>query len=140
MNGDRAAGWIVDASVAVKWFLGEGLESDSDLAREAIGRLSMKTSTLAFYEVGNTIGRAPAAGANAVNDSLNAMLNILGPPVNLEPPDFVLGSELARKHGITFYDASYSAIAQRLNRGVISADRDLLEPGLAVSLREAMGL
>jgi predicted nucleic acid-binding protein len=45
---------------------------------------------------------------------------------------------LVRAHKLTFYDASYVAIANRVGRGVLSADRDLLEPGLAVTLETAL--
>jgi predicted nucleic acid-binding protein len=138
MNPGDHRGWIVDASVAVKWFLGEAVEPGSTLAREAIGPLSMRTTTLAFYEVGSVLGRVPGARGESVGAALEMLREICGPPVDLEPRDFTAAADLAARHGITFYDASYRAIAERLNRGVISADRDLLEPGLAVTPAQAL--
>lgn len=50
-------GWLVDASIALKWFLPLDREPDGDLARMAIGSLAMRTTSLAFYEVGNILTR-----------------------------------------------------------------------------------
>jgi predicted nucleic acid-binding protein len=138
MSGPTSAGWIVDASVAVKWFLPVESEPDVALARQAIGRLPMLLTTLTIYETGNVLTRASGFPPHLVAQGLGRLLDICGPAEDLDPEDFVVSARLVEAHGITFYDASYSAIAQRLNRGVISADRDLLEPGLAVSLGDAI--
>jgi predicted nucleic acid-binding protein len=46
----------------------------------------------------------------------------------------VLGAllELAVEHELTAYDAAYAAIARRQNAQLVSLDRDLLDPGLAI--------
>jgi predicted nucleic acid-binding protein len=43
-------------------------------------------------------------------------------------------ARLALDHGLTFYDASYAAIARRIDRRLLSADSDLTEVGLASGL------
>jgi predicted nucleic acid-binding protein len=139
MSDPGASGWIVDASVAVKWFLPTEAEPDVALAREAIGRLPMRLTTLTTYETGNVLTRTAGFSPDLTARGLGRLLDICGPAEDLEPEDFRVSAELTRRHGITFYDASYSAIALRLNRKVISADSDLLDPGLAVTLSEAMG-
>ena len=58
MSTSAGGGWIVDASVAVKWFKPASIEPDSDLARAAIGNLPLRTTSLAFYETGNVLSRA----------------------------------------------------------------------------------
>jgi predicted nucleic acid-binding protein len=133
------SGWIVDASVAVKLFLPIDAEPDVALVREAIGRLPMRVTTLTTYEIGNVLSRAAGFAPDLTARGLARLLDICGPAEDLEPEDYLVSAELARRHGITFYDATYGAIAQRLGRRVISADSDLLEPGLAVTLREAVG-
>jgi predicted nucleic acid-binding protein len=138
MSRTDASGWIVDASVAVKWFLPVEAEPDVALVREAIGRLPMRVTTLTTYETGNVLTRAAGFSPDLTARALGRLLDICGPAEDLEPEDFLVSAGLARRHGITFYDATYSAIAQRLNRTVISADSDLLDPGLAVTLSEAM--
>lgn len=131
--------WIVDASVAVKWFFPVEREPEGQLAREAIGQLAMRTTSLGFFEVGNVLTRRSSWSAKRVGAALGLLLEICGDPFELTPGDHGVAAELARAHDLTFYDASYVAIANRVGRGVLSADGDLVKPGLAVTLETALG-
>jgi predicted nucleic acid-binding protein len=131
--------WIVDASVAVKWFFPVERESEGQLARDAIGQLAMRTTSLAFFEVGNVLTSRSSWSGERVGAALGLLLEICGDPFELAPGDHGAAAELARAHNLTFYDASYVAIANRLGRGVLSADGDLVKPGLAVTLETALG-
>ncbi len=132
------AGWLVDASVALKWFLPVEREPDGALARLAIGTLAMRTTTLAGYEVGNILMRHSGWDPSRVGSALDLLAEICGDPVELTSVDHRAAARLAVEHDLTFYDASYAAIAQRLGRQVLSADSDLLDPGLAVGLRDVV--
>jgi predicted nucleic acid-binding protein len=134
----KADAWIVDASVAVKWFLPVDREPEGDLARRAVGQLAMRTTTLAFYEVGNVLARNSSWDGERVAKALALLLEVCGDPLALTAADHRVAGDLASDHGITFYDASYAAIAQRLGREVLSADGDLIEPGLAANLKTAL--
>jgi predicted nucleic acid-binding protein len=126
--------WLVDASVAAKWFLPVAREPQGEFAREAIGRLSMRTTALAVHEVGNVLVRHSGWPAEGVAFGLDLLLEICGEPIALQPEDQRPAAELALEHGLSFHDASYAAIARRVGRRLHSADRDLLDPGLAVDL------
>jgi len=139
MSAATSTAWIVDASVALKWFMPAETESDSDLARSAIGRILLKTTSLAMYEVGNRLSRTGGMTSSQVEKALTTMIEICGDPVQLSPADFRPATEIASKNAITFYDASYVAIARRMNRTVLTADSDLLRPGLGVDLSSALG-
>jgi predicted nucleic acid-binding protein len=130
--------WIVDASVVLKWFLPEEREPDGTLARSAIGVLAMHTTSLAVYEVGNILSRHSGWPAQRIADALRLLLEICGDPVELTAEDHHMTARLAREHDLTFYDASYAAIAGRTGRGLLSAGRDLLAPGLAFALQDAL--
>ncbi len=130
--------WIVDASVAVKWFLPVEREQDGELARAAVGHLTMRTTALGVHEVGNVLIVRSGWDAGTIAKALGLLLEICGDPLELLPADHAVATELALTHGLTFYDASYAAIARRLGRRVLSADTDLLKPGLASGLREAL--
>jgi predicted nucleic acid-binding protein len=130
--------WIVDASVAAKWFLPVEREPQGELAREAIGRLAMRTTSLAFHEVGNVLTTHSGWPSVRVVAALGLLREICGEPLELLPQDMATAVELASAHELTFYDASYAAIARRLGRGLLSADGDLLEPGLAAGLETAL--
>ncbi len=131
--------WIVDASVAVKWFLPVERESEGQLARDAIGQLAMRTTSLGFFEVGNALTVNSSWASGKVGAALGLLLEICGDPLELTRDDHGAAAELARIHNLTFYDASYVAIANRVGRRVLSADGDLVEPGLAATLGTALG-
>jgi predicted nucleic acid-binding protein len=133
------AGWIVDASVALKWFLPVEREPDGALARTAIGRLAMRTTALAVHEVGNILTRNSGWPADRIATALDLLLEICGDPLPLTPEDHRTTAQIALEHDLTFYDASYAAIATRFGRTLLSADDDLLKPGLAVALSDALG-
>ena len=52
----------------------------------------------------------------------------------LEPPWRRDATELGQRHGLTFYDAAFAAAARGLDVPLVSADRQLLASGLALSL------
>jgi len=140
MSSPVAAGaWLVDASVAVKWFLPVEREPDGELARTAIGRLAMRTTALAMHEVGNVLTIHSGWPAERIASALGLLEEICGDPIELRPEDQALAAELALAHGLTFYDASYAAIARRTDRRLLSADADLTGPGLAAGLSAALG-
>lgn len=132
-------GWVVDASVALKWFLPVDREPDGALARSAIERLTMVTTALAIHEVGNVLTRRSGWTADQIAAALGLLLEICGEPVNLTVDDHRAAAHLALEHDLTFYDSSYAVIARRVGRKLLSAERDLLDPGLAVDLRGALG-
>jgi len=133
------ATWLVDASVALKWFMPPEREPDADLARSVVGRLAMRTTTLAVYEIGNILTRKSGWKADRIAMALKVLHDICGDPLELEPHDHQVTAEIALAHDLTFYDASYAAIAQRTGRTLLSSDGDLLAPGLAVSLATTAG-
>jgi predicted nucleic acid-binding protein len=131
-------GWLVDASIALKWFLPVDREPDGELARTAIGRLAMRTTGLAIYEVGNILTRHSGWKASRIATALSLLEEICGDPIELTPDDCQPTAALALEHKLTFYDASYAAIAHRTGRRLLSADKDLIAPGLAVALQDAL--
>jgi predicted nucleic acid-binding protein len=131
-------GWLVDASIALKWFLPLDREPDGDLARTAIGSLAMRTTSLAFYEVGNILTRHSGLEAVQIGAALGLLEDICGDPIELTSADRHSAAALAFDHKLTFYDASYAAVANRTGRQLLSADGDLIVPKLAVTLREAL--
>lgn len=125
---------LVDASVAIKWLMPVDREADAELARELLGAHDLKTTTLAHYEVASTVLRIhPGRGAAAI-EACALLRAICGEPLGLDASSVTAASELAEKHGLTFYDASYAAIAQGHGLALVSADNDLIEPGLAQTL------
>jgi predicted nucleic acid-binding protein len=132
-----AASYVVDASVALKWFVRDR-EEDVERAIQLICDCQLKTTTLCLFEIGNTLGRIAGGEPEKVASALDEVEAICGEPVGLIRADHLRCASLMDEHSLTFYDASYVAIAERLGRRVVSADRDLIEPGLAVDLAGAL--
>ena len=130
---------LVDASVALKWFLPPEREPRADLARELIGNSSLLTTTLVIHEIANILVRSSGLSKPEIKRAMNLLDDICGEPAGLTREDREMSIELATRHRITFYDASYAAIAIRLRRTLVSDDSDLIDPGLAKSLIDLGG-
>ena len=127
---------VADASVVLKWFHAEG-ETDVEPARAVLesyvqGAINLSVIDLTKYEVGNALvrGRRLHGGAaTAVIDALAAICPVVTPTL----VELDVAADLAAVRGLTFYDAAYAAVARtRLGR-LVSADRDLVDQGLAVT-------
>lgn len=131
---------LVDTSVLIKWFHSEG-ESELDQARalrsaHVTGELDAHVLDLAAYEVGNVLSRALRWSGTDVADQLDDLHAILGPPLVMTPAWLRRAAGLAHAHTLSFYDASWAASALELGVPLVSADRRLLEAGLAESATE----
>jgi predicted nucleic acid-binding protein len=129
---------LVDASIALKWFLPPDREPGAAQARALIGNVPLLTPSLTAYEVGNVLTVRGGLPAQEVAAALAALRSICGEPEPLTPADETRAARLAQDHALTFYDAGYAAIAQRLARPLVSADAELLNAGLAIPLAEAV--
>lgn len=124
-------GYVVDASVAVKWFVGHG-EADRELAlsirrRHLSGYCRLIAPELAFLEVANAIRNSPRAkeadGAAALELLCDLQMEVLP-----------LSRDLLRKanaiswaYNIAVYDAAYVALAESVGFPLLTADEGLLK-------------
>src|SRR3989304_8559307 len=129
----RRRGWIVDASVAAKWYLRDEKnieQADAVLDRHARGRVPITAPNLSRYELTNALLRAIRSGrideAYAQRSARRFFaLRIVQPT---DPDDRIsLALELAYGTGISFFDAMYVALAEELALQVLTADEFLLE-------------
>ena len=127
---------VSDASVVVKWFHETG-EEDVGAARGLIEayadeRIALIVLDLTTYEVGNALLRRPAElSAETVATVLDALSDVCV-HVSLEPAERRLAADLARAHGLTFYDAAYAAAARSRTGLLATFDRQLLSAGLGL--------
>ncbi len=128
---------LVDTSVLVKWFHGEG---ESELAEARLlrfshvsGRLSAHVLDLALYELGNVLVRALNWTPKEVAAQLDDLLVICGAPLAMTADWLRDAAHLADRHRLSFYDAAWSAAARGLDVSLVSADRRLVSAGLAES-------
>lgn len=125
---------LVDTSVLLKWFRSEG-EPEVEAARALLAahvdeRAQVVILDLAVYELGNVLVRALREPPALVQDTLSLLLRLCGPPVIPQPSWHAAAVDLAARHRLTFYDASWAAAAEALDCPLVTADRALLAAGL----------
>ncbi len=119
---------VVDASVALKWFVEE---PDSPAARQlleahAVGVSPLVAPDLLIYEVSNVLLHNPAFKAADVQRSIERLYEL---DVELIAPSVELISAtiaLAAAKRLTFYDALYVQLAHHLELPLYTADRKLI--------------
>lgn len=116
--------YVVDASVILKWILGDEGEPDQEKARDLLndwveGRSQISAPTIWQYEVGNFLGReTPEEAVEKMELLLNLNINNVGLSHGICRKCFIWMKE----NRITFYDASYLAAAYEKGAIFVTAD------------------
>ena len=116
---------VVDASVAVKWFLDEpGSAQARELRRRFhLGDVELAAPDLLIYEVANALVcqrvHSPAEIAMSVDTLLSMELILSDPELDL----MSRGVALADQRSAALYDAVYVALAEMLGGELATADR-----------------
>jgi predicted nucleic acid-binding protein len=118
---------VVDASVAIKWFLPE--PHDDHAARLRKPETGLDAPDLIFAEVGNALWKRVRRGelTPAVAGRIIAALSRM--PIETYPSRQLAGAalQIACTTGITAYDALYVATALLTDSRLVTADRRLFE-------------
>jgi predicted nucleic acid-binding protein len=116
--------YVVDASVILKWVLGNEREPDHEKAVALLkiwteGDIELSAPILWQYEVGNFLGRTLKDEAR---DKMNLLLNLN--IKNVVPTDNMINQCFSwmRQKKVTFYDVSYLAAAFEVQGMLITAD------------------
>lgn len=122
---------MIDASVAFKWFIPDTAEEDVSAAKALLvdhmeGRVAIAVPALLYYEVANILlfGRSKPPideAAEALRDLYSIPLTVVMPAQ--DTADTAL--RLASDHGLSYYDATYVALAETLDCALITADQRL---------------
>ncbi len=117
-------GLIVDASVAVKWFIDE---PGSAAAHRLLGDDDLLAPDLLVVEVGNTARRLARLG-ELPSDQCDAIVACIGGLLELHPtaPLAQNAMVMARTLDHPIYDCFYLALAEREQLPLITADRRFL--------------
>ena len=130
-SGTSLSDLVVDASVAFKWLIPDAAEEDVPAAKAILvdhmeGRVEIAVPALLYYEVANILlfgrSRPPIdEAAEALRDLFSIPLVVAGPAPDVA--DAAL--RLASQHGLSYYDASYVALAETLDCTLLTADQRL---------------
>jgi predicted nucleic acid-binding protein len=116
--------YVVDASVILKWVVGDEREKDQRDALNLLhdwvnGRVAVSAPPLWQYEVGNFLGREVPEEAEK---KMKLLLNLHIRKVELSDTMYQQCFAWMRDSKITFYDASYLAVAHEIGAVLLTAD------------------
>jgi len=121
---------VVDASVAVKWFVPEKHYEEALRLRDAYldGRVDLVSPGLVVYEVANAL-RFHRVYKLSLEDIVSAVKDIvdLGVVRRLTLEAWLRAVELSVNMGVSIYDAVYGAMALILNGVLVTSDEKLRE-------------
>jgi len=124
---------VVDASVTFKWLIPDAAEEDVPAAKALLvdhmeGRARIIIPSLLYYEVGNILlfGRSRPP----IEAALEALTDLFSIPLEVVPVAMASATEtlrLASLRGLSYYDATYVALAETFDCPLITADRRLAQ-------------
>src|SRR3989338_5016773 len=120
----RPTVYVVDASVAVKWFSDEegSIRARNFLRRHTDGKIQLVAPDLLLYEVANALARGKQVQASSVVDALALIHTVNIRLVSLTNTTIMQAAQLCNKYRLTFYDAAYTSLAADLGIPLLSAD------------------
>jgi len=121
--------YVADASVILKWVLGDEQEADQSKAQNLLnawveGSVELAAPLLWQYEVGNFLGRELPEQAE---EKMKLLLNLRIKGLELTMSMCRQCFEWMKKYKVTFYDASYLAVAQEIQAILITADEKFIK-------------
>lgn len=123
--------FLVDASVAVKWFDVDErylAQARSLLDAHLEGRTQLLLSQLVPFEVGNALIRGTEQTFEWPTGSLWSSGFVW---VTLDPTTAEAARDLAFEHGLSYYDASHLALAIKESAHLVSDDQVLINAAVA---------
>ena len=123
--------FVVDTSVALKWFLDdeEDREYSLTILRSISDDYKPVVPWLWFYEMGNALTVAVRRKRIAFEQGEEFLQLIEQMPIDIDPPDRAVVLRLpylARQYSLTTYDAAYLELASRLQLPLATGDQALV--------------
>lgn len=129
----RDSGWVIDASVAAKWYLrDEEFIPEADTLREGYrdGSLWAIAPHLSRYEVASAIVLASRLGRLSSAMAAREIENYLRLDLHQErDPNWLIqeARRIALELQVGFYDATYLSLAESLGLPLVTADKKLYD-------------
>ncbi len=119
--------FVVDASVAIKWYVNEELRDRAlKLRDEFISDIvDLAAPSLILYEVGNALRHHPGATEDECASAVKQLRNLGIAIHELDNSMVEASAKLAFDEKLTFYDAAYLSLAKTINAKLVTADEEL---------------
>lgn len=117
---------VIDASVALKWFVNEiNTKMALEVREELTHNIIPIVPHLFFYEIANVLRYKPEFGSNDVKEIIHTLKEFQFKIESFDNDLIDITINIAYEYGITIYDASYVAISKKLQTNLITADNKL---------------
>ena len=140
---------VLDASITMTWLLGDAKPSDHAYSSAVLATMARPDSSATVpvtwgLEVSNVLARSEARGLTTEAQGAAFLEMLAG--LAIEPDSAMFANalsstlQLARRYGLSAYDASYLELALRAGLPLATLDRDLIQAAskAGVKLFEAM--
>jgi predicted nucleic acid-binding protein len=118
--------FVLDASVALSWHFPDERNAGSDLILDAFRRDYALVPALWWFEIRNILILGERRGRSTQVETVEFLDRLARLRISFAPqPTDTNIFALARKHGLTFYDAAYLELAQRENVLLATLDAQL---------------
>ncbi|MDE0679874.1 MAG: type II toxin-antitoxin system VapC family toxin [Gammaproteobacteria bacterium] len=117
---------VLDASVSLAWLLDDETAPQADAASQLLATHNAYVPRIWHLEMRNALLVAERRGRLSRRMSEQRLEALAELPIRTDPdPNFRAAMDLARKHGITFYDALYLELALRITALLATLDKAL---------------
>ncbi len=118
--------YVIDASVAIKWYVPEN-QSEAALQFYSVG-LDLSAPDLLFPEVGNILWKKVRKGQMDPEEAFAVLGAVTQSRIEIHAcgPLTEYAFEIADETGATFYDSLYVSLAAQSGAAVVTADQKLL--------------
>ena len=132
---------VLDSSVALKWIF-----ADEDGAEHAVrvrndhisGKNEIAVPTLFFYEIANVLATKVKLSAVEALEAFELISAFEFNVHELDNTEYMEAMNLAMKHKISVYDASYHVLATRLGCRFLTTDRKYWEKMKGMDVAELL--
>ena len=135
--------FVLDNSVTMRWFFGDGKPGELAFAARVLEALETDKAIVPVtwgLEVANVIARAEAKGLVTEARSAAFLELLEGVSIEVDAATFKHARsatlELARRHKLSAYDASYLEVALRRGLPLATLDEDLREAAKKAGVRK----
>ena len=120
------SGLVVDASIVVAWLFDDEDEPRADRVLDQLAEGGALVPQLWHLETRNSLLTAERRGRLSPGEVRERLDALKGLPIRTdEEPDLQSTFDLARAHGLSFYDALYLELAKRESADLATLDRAL---------------
>lgn len=135
---------VLDASVTMTWLLGDAKPSDHAYSSAVLATMARPDASATVpvawgLEVSNVLARSEAKGLTTEAQGEAFLEMLAGLAIEPDPATFdtALSStlQLARRYGLSAYDASYLELALRAGLPLATLDRDLTKAANKAGVR-----